>query len=449
MNRDTIAAIATAPGEAAISVIRISGNEAFEIAQKIFSGNISSYKTHTAHFGKILDSEKKAIDAVLLLIFRGPKSYTGENTVEISCHGGTLVTKKVLERVFEAGARPAQAGEFSLRAYLNGKIDLAQAEAVQSLIHAKNELALSSAEKQLDGSLSQKIEEFQTKLTDLSAILEAWVDFPEEGLEFTSMEETLQLLEGICKEMDQLSKTFDHGKIVSTGISLCLLGSPNVGKSSLMNALLRKERAIVTNIAGTTRDVIEEDLKLGKLNFRLIDTAGIRKTDEVIEKEGIRRSEKLMTEADLILLLLDASNPLTDEDLALLKKAPQEKTIVVWNKVDLPLAENKITHERVVNISAKKSMGLDSLQKAIEDLIFKENAPSQEEVIITEMRHHVALKNAISLCQNVIQGLQEGISAEFVCSDLRAALNELATIIGRNVSEDVLSAIFKKFCLGK
>lgn len=445
MHTDTIAAVATAPGEGAIAVIRISGPCALSIAETIFSRSIKDFKTHTAHYGQILKTDGAPLDSVLLLIMKGPNSYTGEDSVEISCHGGSLVTRRVLERIFEAGARPARPGEFSLRAYLNGKLDLAQAEAVQELIAAKSELALENASRQLEGALSTKIASFQKELTGTAAILEAWVDFPEEGLEFAAMDEIIADLESVCLRMAKLQATFHDGKALHEGLFLCLIGSPNVGKSSLMNALLCKERAIVTEIAGTTRDLLEEDFRLGHLHFKLIDTAGIRDTEEIIEKEGIRRSQKAMQEADLILLLLDASRPLSRQDRELLRTTPQEKTIVVWNKIDLGEPPEEIPS---VQISAKEERGLDALKDAIEARLWK-HSPSKEEILITKLRHHQALGHAIASCRAVIAGLKEGVSAEFSASDMRNALNELGTIIGTNVTEDILSAIFSKFCLGK
>lgn len=446
MNQDTIAAVATASGQGAIAVIRISGSTAFEIAGKIFSRPIQNFKTHTAHYGNVVKADGTVLDSVLLLVMKGPNSYTGEDSVEISCHGGQLVTRRVLERIFEAGARPAQPGEFSLRAFLNGKIDLAQAEAVQELIAAKSELALENAEKQLRGSLSERVGLFQKELTDTAAILEAWVDFPEEGLEFATMDQIVETLETICRRMEKLKATFHDGKILHEGLSLCLLGSPNVGKSSLMNALLGKDRAIVTEIPGTTRDLLEEDLRLGELHFKLIDTAGVRKTEEIVEQEGIRRTQGAMQEADLILLVLDASRPLSEQDRELLQRAPKEKTIAIWNKVDLAKPDEAIV---AIPISAKKKLGLDDLKEAIHRLIWQNGPPSKEEVLITNLRHYQAIGNAIENCKRVIQGLKTGISAEFVAADMRAALNELGTIIGTNVAEDILSAIFSKFCLGK
>jgi tRNA modification GTPase len=273
---------------------------------------------------------------------RAPNSYTGEETIEIHCHGGTLVTQKVLETVLQAGARGAEPGEFTFKAFINGKIDLAQAEAVQELIAAKNELALNAAEKQLQGNLSKKIAAFQNQCIEIAAILEAWVDFPEEDLAFAPMEHVIGQLQEIRNQMQRLNETFHEGKILSTGLNLCLLGPPNVGKSSLMNALLGKERAIVTDVPGTTRDLLEEEMRLGKLHVRLIDTAGIRETEEIVEKEGVRRSKRAMGEADLILCVLDISKPLNEEALTLLSLLPQEKTILIWNKIDLSIYRNNL-----------------------------------------------------------------------------------------------------------
>lgn len=449
MNQDTIAAIATPSGEGAISIIRISGPDAFFITQKFFSKSLENCKSHTAHYGKVLDASGNVLDCVLLLIMRNPKSYTGEDIVEICCHGGSFITKKVLQRVLECGAKAADPGEFSLRAYLNGKLDLAQAEAVQKLIFAKNELALKQAEQQLEGALSKKILAFQQKLTEVAAILEASVDFPEEGLEFASLDEICSTLEDIVLQMQQLHDTFDHGKMIHSGISLCLYGSPNVGKSSLMNALLGKDRAIVTDIAGTTRDLLEEDLKLGDLHFRLIDTAGIRQTEEIVEKEGIKRSHKKMLDADLVLVILDASREISENDLDILHSLPTQKSLVVWNKIDLKEPKKLPINLKSVNISAKEKIGLENLQKSIEELIWTNGPPSKEEVTIQELRHKQALSQAIHSCKLVISGLKNQVSPEFTCSDLRNTLLELGKIIGTNVSEDILSAIFSKFCLGK
>ncbi len=447
---ETIAAIATPPGEGGVAVVRISGRDALLVAEKIFSGPVRSYKTHTAHFGKIVNEHGEIIDEGLALVMLEPRSYTGEDTVEIHCHGGTLVSRRVLDTILKAGARAAQPGEFTFKAFINGKLDLAQAEAVQQLIGAKNDLALQMAEQQLQGKVSKQILSFQKELVDIAAILEAWVDFPEEDLEFATMEEVVAVLSQILRRMELLAATFDEGRVATHGISLCLAGPPNAGKSSLMNALLGKERAIVTDIPGTTRDLLEEDLKLGGLHFRLIDTAGIRETEEIIEREGIRRSKEAMQSADLILLVLDASRPLCSESRALIDAAPKDKTLLVWNKIDLPNASALPSEfPAKAAISAKEGTGLVELRQEIDRLIWHRGPPDKNEVIITSVRHCQALTKGIASLQTLIDGLQSGVSPEFVASDMRKTLSELGTIIGTNITEDILSAIFSKFCIGK
>lgn len=447
---ETIAAVATPPGEGGVAIVRISGKNALNVAAKIFSGPVHSYKTHTLHYGQILNSSGHRIDDALLCVMLGKRSYTGEDTVEVHCHGGSLITRRVLDAILHAGARAALPGEFTFKAFINGKIDLAQAEAVQELICAKNERALDAAEEQLKGTLSKKISTFQQDLTLTAAILEAWVDFPEEGLEFATMEEICDQLEGISIQLQKLADTFHDGRIVHEGISLCLIGSPNVGKSSLMNALLDKDRAIVSHIPGTTRDILEDHMRLNGLNFKLMDTAGIRSTSEVIEQEGIRRSKEAMQQADLILLVLDAAKGLDEQDQWLITQMPAKKTIVVWNKVDLPhhdLPNLPIPH--VVHLSAKQRMGIDNLRKQIDAVIWQHGAPSREEVLVTNVRHKESIIKALEACRQVIDGLKTGVSPEFLSMDMRMALSELGKIIGTNISEDIISAIFSKFCIGK
>lgn len=446
---ETIAAIATPPGEGGVAIIRISGKDALQVAAKVFSGPVATYKTHTAHYGQILNAKNERIDDVLVLVMLGKRSFTGEDTVEIHCHGGSLITRRVLEAVLSAGARAARPGEFSFKAFMNGKMDLAQAEAIQELICAKNERALDAAEDQLKGSLSEKILDFQKKLTLIAAILEAWVDFPEEGLEFTTMEALSHDLAAVRNKLQALVDTFHDGKILHEGLSLCLVGRPNVGKSSLMNALLDKDRAIVSHIAGTTRDVLEDQMRLNGLNLKLIDTAGIRTTSEEIEQEGIRRSTAAMHKADLVLLVLDSSQPFTEEDHALLKVVPASKTIGVWNKSDLPFQELPSIALPQVSVSAKQKTGLQELKNKIDEVIWKNGPPSKEELIITNIRHKESLASAVEACDRVLQGLQEDVSPEFLTLDMRHSLNELGKIIGTNISEDILSAIFSKFCIGK
>lgn len=447
---ETIAAIATPPGEGGVAIIRISGNQALDVAARVFSGPVHQYRSHTAHFGQVRNAQGEHLDDVLVLVMLGSRSYTGETTVEIHCHGGSLITRRVLEAVLVAGARAALPGEFTFRAFLNGKMDLAQAEAVQALIGAKNERALDAAENQLKGALSQSIGQFQQTLTQIAAILEAWVDFPEEGLEFASMDEICDDLEKICLAMEKLAATFHDGKILHEGLSLCLVGCPNVGKSSLMNALLDKDRAIVSPIPGTTRDVLEDHLRLNGLHLKVSDTAGIRETEEGIEQEGIRRSKQAMQQADLVLLVLDAHQGLTDEDRQLLALVPSSKTIVIWNKVDLPHAELPlIDFPLTVRLSAKQRQGLEELHQVIDQLIWQNGPPSKEEILITNIRHKEALITSTEAARRVQQGLRQGVSPEFLTIDMRQTLSELGKVIGTNISEDVLSAIFSKFCIGK
>lgn len=445
---ETVAAIATPPGEGGVAIIRISGKEAFQTAKKIFSRDPSSFKSHTAYHGHVLDDKGEKVDEALLMLMKGRKSYTGEDTVEIFCHGGSLISKKVLETVLKTGVRQAYPGEFTFKAYINGKLDLSQAEAVQALIHAKNEKMLASAEKQLEGRLSKKILETQARLNHIAAILEAWVDFPDEGLEFEPMEKVINDLSLEKINLQKLLDTYHDGKILSEGLKVALIGSPNVGKSSLMNALLERERAIVSDIAGTTRDILEDHLKLNGLNIVLTDTAGIRETIETIEKEGIKRSIKALDDADLVLLVLDSSKPLNETDQSLIKKLDGKKSIVVLNKTDIA-SPTSIDHPHVVPISALTGAGLDILKKEIDKVIWAHGVPSKEEIVITNMRHKEALIESVDALERVVQGLKTGISPEFVAFDIRAALTGIGKIVGADITEDVLTSIFNTFCIGK
>lgn len=441
----TIAAVATPPGEGGIAVVRIAGTEALDVADQLFSGKVKEFASHTVHFGKIFDEAGQVIDEGLAIVMKTPRSYTGEDTVEIHCHGGTLITQKVLNAALKAGARPALPGEFTFKAFQNGKIDLTKAEAVQQVIASKSELAWQAAENHLEGKLYTQIKTFQQELTEIAAILEAWVDFPEEGLEFASKDELCAQLQEAIDQMALLKGTFRDGKFLKTGFSLCLIGAPNVGKSSLMNALTGKERAIVTNIPGTTRDLLEEEVQIAGLQFHLTDTAGIRRTDEAIEKEGVRRSEKAAEAADVILLVYDITQP-----THLKSTFPKEKTLVIWNKVDLPHPDKpELPYPHQVEISAKEGLGLEALKEQIHAIVWEKGPPSKEEILITSERHFHALSEAIGALETVLHGLKTEISPEFLVSDLRLALKELGTIIGINITEEVLSSIFSKFCVGK
>ncbi|MBN4066993.1 tRNA uridine-5-carboxymethylaminomethyl(34) synthesis GTPase MnmE [Simkania negevensis] len=447
---ETVAAIATPPGEGGIAIVRIAGKEALSVAAKVFSRPVGKMASHTCRYGEICDSDGSVIDRGLALVLLGRRSFCGEDTVELHCHGGSLVSRRVLEAVVRAGARAAQPGEFAFKAFTNGKIDLAQAEAIQSLISAKNEMALTVADRQLAGALSDRVKGFQTRLTHLAAILEAWIDFPEEDLAFASFEQVVADLEAIESEINALVDTFHDGKILSEGLSLCLAGCPNVGKSSIMNALLEEDRAIVTHVPGTTRDVLENDLRLNGLNVKLIDTAGIRETEETIEVEGIRRSRLAMQRADLVLFVLDATQKIRAEEKALFKEVPGKKSIAIWNKIDLPYGDlPALPFEHVVSLSAKEGTGLAELKKKIDSVIWEGGVPSCEEVVITKLRHCEALQASSSAIRAVIDGLQQDVSPELLTLDMRSGLESLGKIIGTDITDDILADIFSHFCVGK
>ncbi len=442
----TIAQVATPPGEGGISIIRISGDEAFFIGQKVFSKDLKSLASHCALVGNILDHEGTALDHVLVLKMQNPRSFTGEDTIEIHCHGGSLITQKILKRVFEVGALPALPGEFSFKAFMNGKIDLTQAEAIQEMIAAKSEKALKAAKEQLDGRLKDKVLFFQNKLAHITAIFEAWVDYPEEGLEFASYEDILSELTDLYQQMHLLSLSYHEGQLLKSGIKLSLLGAPNAGKSSLLNALLGKDRAIVTPIAGTTRDTLDVDLCFDGLHFILTDTAGVRETEEIIEQEGIKRSIQAASDADLVLFVIDASCK-NAPPLDLLSSLKKEKTIVVYNKADL--LESQAYQLPGILVSAKNLKGIERLKEEIKNRLFSSKHLTNDQIILTKERHHQALVQAECFLDQVIKGLQSSLSPELLSMDIRACLHELGTIIGTNITEDILNAIFSKFCVGK
>jgi tRNA modification GTPase len=445
--KKTITAIATPPGDGGVGIIRISGPNAVPIASKVVLFDLKNGDTHKVYFTKALDCNGEVLDEVLVFKMCSPRSFTGEDVVEIQCHGGQLVCKKILESTLDAGAVLAQPGEFTLRAFMNGKIDLAKAESIQMLIHAKNSSALKVAKNQLEGHLSEKILHLQEKLFYLAAVMEASVDYPEEGLEFLSNEEYLDQLGSSIASLKRLRDSFFTGSTLNTSTKLCLLGAPNVGKSSLLNALMQKERAIVTPIAGTTRDLIEGEIQLFGHHFTLIDTAGIRQTDEVIEQEGIRRSLSAKESSDLVLFILDGSRPCTPIEKELLEKTDPAKTIIVTNKSDLMHPESE---PKGVLVSAKNLSGIDLLQKLLVDWIENQNGKlSKEEVILVQKRHFDAVETALDFLDAVYHGLETGIGGELLVMDIKAAIHSLATIIGRNVTEEVLNQIFSHFCVGK
>ena len=447
--KTTIAAVATPPGSGGVAMIRISGDKALSIADKIFSKNVKMLDSHTVHYGKIID-QGEILDEVLLVVMHAPRTFTGEDVIEIQCHGGSLITRKILEAILLAGATPAGPGEFTYRAFINEKIDLAQAEAIQTFIGAKNQLALRAAREQLSGKLSHHVKTLQKELIHTASILEAWVDFPEEGLEFASVEEITNSLTKTLNKMHSLEKTFHEGKKIHEGYTLCIAGAPNSGKSSLMNALLGQERAIVTPIPGTTRDLLESELHLGNMHYQLLDTAGIRETQEVIEKEGIRRSRSAMQEADFILLVIDATRALSIEDETLLKQSKAHKTLLIWNKIDLPHtipAQSAFPNQ--IALSAKTGENLSALKEHLELMRNQKEIDTKDQIILTNIRHKEALSSAAKDLQTLIDGLKSQISPEFLSADMRSCLKHLSTILGIDITEEILSSIFKNFCVGK
>ena len=448
---DTIAALATPPGVGGIAIVRISGNTAIATTGRLLKKELRDQPSHSARLYTLYTPTGHTLDQALVLVMHPPRSFTGEETVEIHCHGGHLIARRILETLFHEGIRPANPGEFSFRAFMNGKIDLSQAEAIQDLIGAKNEEALRVAEDHLEGKLSLQIHDFQRRATDLSALFEAWVDFPEDDLGTTTFEDTTKDLQVLSNDIHSLITTFHSGKVIHDGIALCILGAPNVGKSSLMNALLGKDRAIVSPIAGTTRDVIEEDLHLNGIHCRLIDTAGIRETEEAIESEGVRRSRQAMTRADVILVVLDASRPHDALMLMPIYEAPSSKTVLVWNKIDCTPCQETPSFDRqhVVRTSAKTGDGLDDLKKAVETIMWSAGTPRRDEVMITSLRHKEALERSYQALQRVNDGLKSSLSPEFIALEMREVLTNLGAIIGTNITEDILNSIFSRFCIGK
>jgi tRNA modification GTPase len=445
---DTITAISTPIGQGAISIVRLSGKKACFILDRIFSKDVKKLKAKTTYLGNILNEKNELIDKVVVIINKAPNSYTAEDLVEIHCHGGRLITQKVLDNVLKNGARCANPGEFTMRAYLNRKLDLIQAMSVQDLISAKNELALKAAKDQLEGKLSLEIKAFQKDLIFCLAMIEANLDFPEEEIDPKSLKEAKNRLDNTLVKMQKLSNTFDNGKVIKDGLSLCIIGKVNVGKSSLMNALLKKNRAIITDIAGTTRDVLKEDIKINDMNYELIDTAGIRKTSCLIEKEGIKRSNLESKNADIILLVLDSSKDLTKEDNDLIENLDSKKSIIIWNKIDLKNPEQKLNYNNIVKISAKENKHLDSLYKAIEKISLNSKI-SKDQVILTHKRHKNALDQGIEFLKEAISNLKNNHPLEIIAIDLRSSLKELNKIIGFDITEDVISTIFSNFCIGK
>ena len=459
MRTDTIAAIATGMSSGGIGIVRISGDQAFDVIDRIFrdkdeqTKRLSQAPARRAYYGYIFDGDEK-VDEVLVLTMRGPHSYTAEDTVEISCHGGILVVKKILETVIRYGARTAEPGEFTKRAFLNGRIDLAQAEAVADVIQASNEYALKSSIGQLGGSVSRKIRGIREKILYEIAFIESALDDPEH-ISLEGYGERLSgILDPVIREVEALLKSADNGRVMREGIRTVILGKPNVGKSSLMNLLLGQERAIVTEIAGTTRDTLEEHMSLSGISLHVIDTAGIRDTEDVVEKIGVERALKAAEEGDLIIYVADGSRPLDDSDRKIIEFIRTRKAIVLINKMDLPMEADKkelerLSGKRVIPVSAKEEQGIEKLEQEIKTLFYSGNLTFNDQVYITNVRHKEALEHALSSLNLVKNSIEQGMPEDFYSIDLTDAYEELGKIIGEAVEDDVVNEIFSRFCMGK
>lgn len=457
MKKDTIAAIATAMSSAGIGIVRISGREAIEIIQKIFRGkkekNFAEEKTYTIHYGYIADGEE-IIDEVLVMLMKAPHSYTGEDTVEIDCHGGIYVVKKIMETVIKYGARPAEPGEFTKRAFLNGKMDLSQAEAVIDIIDSKNEYALKSSVSQLKGSVQKKIGEIREEILYHTAFIETALDDPEH-ISVDGYGETLKkVVDNLLEEIRRLLISADNGRIIKEGIKTVIVGKPNAGKSSLLNVLVGEERAIVTDIEGTTRDVLEENIQLQGVSLNIMDTAGIRETKDVVEKIGVDKAKNHANEADLIIYVADASRPLDDNDEEIIEMIRDKQAIVLLNKSDLDMVVTKKELQEKLNkpmivISAKEEQGIKELEETLKEMFFHGDISFNDEVYITNIRHKTALQDAAESLEKVLISIENGMPEDFYSIDLLDAYESLGSITGETIGEDLVNEIFSKFCMGK
>ena len=461
MKTDTIAVIATAMTNSGIGIIRISGEDAFTVIDRIYQSKngkkkLSEEKSHTVHYGYIVDDtkENKIIDEVMVLIMRAPNTYTREDTVEIDCHGGVLVMQKILDTVICHGARPAEPGEFTKRAFLNGRIDLTQAESVMDVISSKNEFALKSSISQLQGSLQKEIKELREKIIYEIAFIESALDDPEH-INIDGYGQKLKTVAEECKErIEHLLDTADNGKILKEGIDTVIVGKPNAGKSSLMNVLLKKERAIVTDIAGTTRDVLEEQMNLNGITLNIIDTAGIRDTEDIVEKIGVDKAKDYLVNADLIIYVVDSSTPLDENDEKIMEMIKDRTALVLLNKSDLDTVTTEemiASHldQKIIKVSMKENQGVDELENAIKELFFHGKVELNDEVYITNARHKAALSNAKDSLNMVLDSIAMEMPEDFYSIDLMNTYEELGNILGESLGEDLVNEIFSKFCTGK
>lgn len=469
----TIAAISTAVSNAGIGIVRMSGPEAFAIADSVYKGKkekrLSGQKSHTIHYGYIVDGEYM-IDEVLVMLMRGPHSYTGEDTVEINCHGGVYVVKRILELLISRGARPAEPGEFTKRAFLNGRLDLSQAEAVGDLIVSQNQYALRNSVSQLRGNIREKIGGIREQIIYHTAFIETALDDPEHISVDGYGDKLRGIVENLLKELQKLMDTYDSGRIMKEGIQTVILGRPNAGKSSLMNVLLGEDRAIVTDIAGTTRDILEEHINLRGISLNIVDTAGIRQTQDIVEQIGVERARSYADQADLIIYVIDASMPLDENDHEILRLIEGKTSIILLNKSDLDTVVTEADVEQayfasnpsitdskeikkftipIIPISATEKNGIDQLEETLKFMFFEGNLAFNDEIYITNVRQKTALLDATSSLEKVIGSIEAGMPEDFYSIDLMDAYEALGRITGETMGEDLVNEIFSKFCMGK
>ena len=457
MKTDTIAAIATAMSNSGIGIVRISGDEALDVADRIFrpkkgSRKVSDMETHTIHYCYVTDGDE--VIEVMLLIMKAPRSYTCEDTIEIDCHGGVLVMKKILETVLKYGARPAEPGEFTKRAFLNGRIDLSQAESVIDVINAQNELALKSSVSQLQGAVLEKIKAIRAVVLHELAFIESALDDPEHVSLEGYPDQLHEIMSDAHSKVKKLLDSSDNGKMLKEGINTAIVGKPNAGKSSLLNILVGEERAIVTEIAGTTRDILQEQIQIGGIGLNVIDTAGIRDTEDIVEKIGVNKSREYIEKADLIIYVVDSSTELDENDQEIIEAIQNKKAIVLLNKSDLDAKTDASVLQTqlskpILSISAKNNTGIHELETLIEEMFFSGKLSFNDEVYITNIRQKNALAEAQNSLKMVLQSIADGMPEDFFTIDMMNAYEALGTIIGESVGEDLVNEIFSKFCMGK
>ena len=451
----TIVAISTAPGNSGIGIVRLSGKESINIINNIFqAANKAEIKGYSIKYGHIIDNQKEIIDEVLVSFFKAPKSYTGEDMCEINSHGNNIVLKRILDICIENGAALAEAGEFTKRAFLNGRIDLLQAESVIDIINSKSELERKAAVKGLEGELSKELKTIKAKILDILTDVDATIDYPEYDIEERTNQEILKEAEIIQKELEVLEKSFERGKILRDGVNVAIVGRPNAGKSSLLNKILKEDRAIVTDIEGTTRDTIEEFINIKGVPFKIVDTAGIRKADNEIEKIGIDKSKKALREADLVVAIFDVSKKLLEEDFDILNSIKDRNAIILLNKKDLEIVninkeEIKKYSSNILEVSIKNNEGIEELYEKMAELFSINDMKTENTSIITNIRHKEAIKNAKNNINKAIEVINDMMPIDITAIYFKQAIEEINKITGENVTDDIINEIFSKFCLGK